>query len=162
MKSEQRKRINIGSWRSEDGEQKPRWRDRQQAERSEDDRKEVNKDPKKIAISHYHRIKKPWIILPYGAYYNKEILTAKSGDILIFSDRIEREIEYLHPVKFNSSFTDYFCRKTYGITINRLKERWVIDLEFEGYNVQAIHEDRVMLVFLKEIPQEEPKKRKKK
>lgn len=96
--------------------------------------------------------------MPYGIYYNRELLKAKAGDILIFCDRVEREIEYLTPIKAETSFTNYLCRKTYQTSFAQLRERWKANLEFEGYNIRAINEDRVMLIFLKEIPQEEPKK----
>lgn len=95
-------------------------------------------------------------------YYNREILEAKEGDILLFSDRVEREIEYLTPIRTKSSYTNYLCKKTYQTSFTSLRERWKANLEFEGYNIKAIDEDRVMLIYLKEIPQEEPKKRKKK
>lgn len=83
-------------------------------------------------------------------YYNREILDAKEGDILLFSDRIEREIEYLTPIKAKSSYTNYLCKKTYQTSFKTLKERWKANLEFEGYNIKAIDENRVMLIYLKE------------
>lgn len=94
-------------------------------------------------------------------YYNKELLSAQKGDILLFSDRVEREIEYLTPIKAQSSYTDFLCRKTYQTNFKTLRERWKANLEFEGYNIQAIEQERVMLIYLKEIPlQEEKPKRK--
>lgn len=105
---------------------------------------------KVISISHYHRMRKPWILLPYSEYYNSELLTAKEGDVLLFSDGKEREIEYLTPVKSQSSFTDYLCRKTYGVSLIKTKERWKANIEFEGYNIRVVNQDRLMLIFLKE------------
>lgn len=99
--------------------------------------------------------------MPYGTYYNRELLTAKEGDKLLFSDRVEREIEYLCPVKAQSSFTNYLCRKTYGVRFTQLRERWKANLEFEGYNIKAVHEDKVLLIFLKEIEEECKSKKKK-
>lgn len=94
-------------------------------------------------------------------YYNRELLTAQKGDILLFSDKIEREIEYLTPIKAETSYTNFLCRKTYQTSFKTLKERWKANLEFEGYNMQAINADRVMLIYLKEITEpEEPKKKK--
>lgn len=116
--------------------------------------KSEERKPKKIVISHYHRMRQPWIILPFGMYYNKELLTAKKGDILLFSDKVEREIEYLTPIKAHSSYTDFLCRKTYGVGYGKIKERWQANIEFEGYNVQAINKDRVMLIYLKEMNNE--------
>lgn len=94
-------------------------------------------------------------------YYNSGLLQARKGDILLFSDRMEREIEYLSPIKAKSGLTDYFCRKTYGIGMKLLKERWKVNLEFEGYNIKAINEDRVMLIFLKELEEEKNERGKK-
>lgn len=94
-------------------------------------------------------------------YYNREILEAQIGDILLFSDRVEREIEFITPIKAETSFTNYLCRKTYHTTFKALREQWKTNLEFEGYNIKAVYDDKVMLIFLKEIPQEEPKKKKK-
>lgn len=85
-------------------------------------------------------------------------MTAKEGDILLFSDRVEREIEFLTPIKAEASFTDYLCKKTYKIGFKTLKERWKVTLEFEGYNIKAINEDRVMLIFLKETEETEASK----
>lgn len=90
-------------------------------------------------------------------YFNRELLTAQKGDILVFIDRTEREIEYITPVKFNAGLTDYLSRKTYSVGINTMKERWKVNLEFEGYNIDAIEKNRVMLIFLKE--QEECKEK---
>lgn len=130
-------------------------------ERNEDDQEEVERKPKKIPISQIYQIRQPWIILPYGLYYNRELLEAQEGDIILFSDRVEREIEFITPIKMYASYTNFLCRKTYGVGIMRMKERWNVNLEFEGYNLQAINDDRVMLIYLKEIPkQEEPKKKK--
>lgn len=106
--------------------------------------------PKKISISHYHRMLKPWIILPYGMYYNKELMEAREGDILLFTDGFEREIEYITPVRTHTSYTNYLCRKTYGVGLSRIKERWRANIEFEGHNINAITQDRVMLIYLKE------------
>ena len=94
-------------------------------------------------------------------YYNAELLTANKGDKLLFSDRVEREIEYLTPIKANTSYTNFLCRKTYQTSFAQLRERWKTNLEFEGYNIKAVNEDRVMLIYLKEIPEEKPKNRKK-
>lgn len=167
MKKNQRsERKYLGSWRLEDGERKNK-RSPQSLERNEEGHekterkantiekghKSTDKGHKTIPISHYHRICKPWIILPYGMYYNRELLTAKEGDILLFSDRVEREIEYLTPIKAETSYTNYLCKKTYQTSFAQLRERWKANLEFEGYNIQAINKDRVMLIYLKEEPE---------
>lgn len=99
--------------------------------------------------------------MPYGIYYNRELLEAKEGDILLFSDKIEREIEFITPIKMHASYTNYLCKKTYKVGITQLKERWKANLEFEGYNIKAINEDRVMLIYLKELPTQEEKHKKK-
>lgn len=156
MKKEQQRKTNIGSWRKQHGEPTPQWRN-QKGREADLPKTERNETPKTIAISHYHRICKPWIILPYGVFYNKELLTARKGDILLFSDKVEREIEYLTPIKSETSFTDYLCRKTYQTGFKTLRERWKVNLEFEGYNINAIDKNRVMLIFLKE--EENGKKR---
>lgn len=148
MRKRKTKETHTGSWRLQTGEPTAQWREQQ---KSEEDHEKIERKAKTIPISHYHRIRKPWIILPYGLYYNKELLEARQGDILLFSDKVEREIEYMTPIKFESSFTDYLCRKTYGVRLSKIKERWKANIEFEGYNIKAINEDRVLLIFLKEI-----------
>ena len=102
-------------------------------------------------------MRKPLIILPFGIYYNKELLEATEGDILLFTDRIEREIEYITPIRANTSYTDFLCKKTYATNFARLKEKWKANIEFEGYNIKAVHEDKVLLIYLKEIPKQEEK-----
>lgn len=93
-------------------------------------------------------------------YYNREILEAKAGDILLFSDRVEREIEFLTPIRTNTSYTDFLCKKTYHVNFKTLKERWKANIEFEGYNINAIDADRVMLIYLKEEECKETKRAK--
>lgn len=114
---------------------------------------------KVIPIAHYHILRQPWIILPYGMYYNAELLEAREGDVLLFSDGVEREIEYITPIKSQSSFTDFFCRKTYGVSLKRIKERWKHIVEIQGHNEKILDPTKVILIFLKEIPKEEPKKK---
>lgn len=107
-------------------------------------------ESKKIAIAHYHQIRKDWIILPYGAYYNKELLQARIGDIILFSDKVEREIEYITPIKTHAGLTDFLCLKTYGVGLNRIKERWKRNVECMGHKWEVIEQDRVLLIYLKE------------
>lgn len=76
---------------------------------------------------------------------------------MLFTDMAEREIEYLTPIKAETSFTDYLCKKTYKSNFKKLRELWRVNLEFEGYNINAVNKDRVMLIFLKEIPTQEKK-----
>lgn len=147
--SQSRKKIKesrIGSWRLEDGEQSQEWRNR--ARGSEVDLPRIK--PKKIAIYHNHQIRKDWIILPYGLYYNSELLQARTGDIILFSDKIEREIEYITPIKTHAGLTDFLCIKTYGVGLNRIKERWKRNVECMGHKWEVIEQERVMLIYLKE------------
>lgn len=106
--------------------------------------------PKVISISHYHRMCKPWILLPFGIYYNRELQSARKGDILLFSDGKRREIEYITPVKIQSSFTDYFCYKTYRSKLRNIIERWNGNAIMEGHTPEVIDKERCLLIFLKE------------
>lgn len=81
---------------------------------------------------------------------------AREGDVILFSDKKEREIDYITPIKAQSSFTDYLCRKTYGVSLSRIKERWKTNVEFEGHNISVLDKERVMLIFLKEESKDEP------
>lgn len=80
---------------------------------------------------------------------------------MLFSDREEREIEYITPIRMHTSYTNYLCKKTYGVGIMKLKERWKANIEFDGYNIKAINEDRVMLIYLKELTKEPQKNERK-
>lgn len=145
------KESQIGSWRLADGEQSQGWRNQKLASEADLPRTE----PKKIAISHYHQIRKDWIILPYGMYYNSELLKARIGDIILFSDKIEREIEYITPIKTHAGLTDFLCRKTYGVGLKRIKERWKMNVECVGHKWEVIEQDKVLLIYLKEQKHEQ-------
>ena len=103
-----------------------------------------------ISIAHYHQLRKPWILMPYGYYYNKELQTAREGDILLFSDGKRREIEYISPIKLQCGMTSYLCRKTYRVSLPKVIERWEFNATMEGHDTNVINKDRCLLIFLKE------------
>lgn len=106
--------------------------------------------PKVYSIAHESRMRKPWIIMPIGYYYNQELQKAKEGDILLFSDGKRREIEKIGVVPLKNWLTGYMCRKTYGIPLKGAWNKWKTNATFDGYGESALSRDECLLIFLKE------------
>lgn len=107
-------------------------------------------EPKVISIAHEATMRKNYILMPFGYYYNQELQKAKIGDILLFSDGKRREIEYISVINLKSGLTDYLCRKTYVANIKTVIRKWEVNAEFQGYRQASFHRDRCLLIFLKE------------
>lgn len=107
-------------------------------------------EPKVISIAHEATMRKNYILMPFGYYYNQELLKAKIGDILLFSDDKRREIEYISVINLKSGLTDYLCRKTYIANIKIVIRKWEANAEFQGYGQASFNRDRCLLIFLKE------------
>lgn len=107
---------------------------------------------KVYSIAHESRMRKPWIIMPVGRYYNRELRNAKIGDILLFSDGKRREIEKIGIVPIKNWLTDYLCRKTYIAPLSVVAKRWDGNAEVEGYGHGSVSREECLLIFLKELP----------
>lgn len=105
---------------------------------------------KTISIFHYHTMRKPWIIMPIGRYYNQELRNARAGDVLLFSDGKRREIEKIGIVPIKNWLTDYLCRKTYIAPLSVVAKRWDGNAEIEGYGHGSVSRNECLLIFLKE------------
>lgn len=105
---------------------------------------------KVISIMHQSTMRKPWILMPIGFYYNRELQNAKKGDVILFSDGKRREIEYVSIIPINSGLTDYLCRKTYVGNMQVVMRRWKMNAIFEGHNEKVYSHDECLLIFLKE------------
>lgn len=106
--------------------------------------------PKVHSIAHESRMRKPWIIMPIGYYYNQDLQKAQEGDILLFSDGKRREIEKIGIVPLRNWLTGYLCRKTYGIPLKGAWNKWKANATFDGYGEAALSRDECLLIFLKE------------
>ena len=111
----------------------------------------VDSEPKVISIAHESTMRKNYILMPFGYYYNQELLKAKIGDILLFSDDKRREIEYVAVINLKSGLTDYLCRKTYVANIKTVIRKWEANAEFQGYGQVSFNRNRCLLIYLKEI-----------
>lgn len=112
-------------------------------------------ESKTISIFHYHTMRKPWIIMPIGRFYNRELRNARIGDVLLFSDGKRREIEKIGVVPLKNWLTDYLCRKTYISPLTVVAKRWDGNAEVEGYGYGSVSRDECLLIFLKESPSKE-------
>lgn len=110
----------------------------------------VASEPKVISIAHDATMRKDYILMPFGYYYNQELQKANIGDILLFSDGKRREIEYISVINLKSGLTDYLCRKTYVANIKTVIRKWEINAEFQGYGQASFHRHKCLLIFLKE------------
>lgn len=107
--------------------------------------------PKKvISIMHQSTMRKPWILMPIGYHYNRDLQNAKQGDVLLFSDGKRMEIDYKTIVPIINGLTDYLCRQTYVGGMQNVMRRWKMNAVFEGHNERVYSHDECLLIFLKE------------
>lgn len=111
-------------------------------------------EPKVISIMHQSTMRKPWILMPIGYYYNRDLQNAKQGDVLLFSDGKRREIAYKTIVPIINGLTDYLCRQTYVCGMQNVMRRWKMNAVFEGHNERVYSHDECLLIFLKESDSE--------
>lgn len=94
------------------------------------------------------------IILPIGAYYNREIQRIRVGDIVKFNDNVERVVEFSVYMPIKHSLTEYLCRKTYIGGMDIVRSRWESNAIIDGYARDAIDTDKCLMIFFKEAKDE--------
>lgn len=108
------------------------------------------REPKVFSIFHDSMMRKPWILLPIGTFYNRELQEAKEGDIILFSDGKRKEIEYASVIPLKNSLTGYLCKKTYIAGLPIVMRRWDMNAEFENYGHGSVSRDECLIIFFKE------------
>lgn len=108
------------------------------------------REPKVFSIFHDTTMRKPWILLPIGTYYNRELQDAKEGDFILFSDGKRKEIEYVNIIPLNNSLIGYLCKKTYIARLPIVMKRWEMNAEIEGYGHGSVSRDECLIIFFKE------------
>lgn len=113
--------------------------------------------PKKINV--YHGVpsaERPFAILPLGAYFNKEIREAHSGDIVTFwTDYLheDREIIRMAEVDTKSAVFNLLVQNIYGSTMTAAKLfiRWRAWCLREGYGANGYDKNKALLIEVGEV-----------
>ena len=107
-------------------------------------------DKKALFKPHHSEPEKPfldYILLPYGAYYDKTrgILDAKKGDILRFFNGPEYPIDTVQLLP-SDKFCDILCRMRYGVKYEVAFRKWLTYARMEGHGKDILSKDYCILV----------------
>ena len=88
-----------------------------------------------------------YILLPYGAFYEKtkRLLDAKPGDTLRFFNGPDRPIDKVMLIPCDS-LCDYLCLMRYGIDWSKALERWTRYARLEGHAKGILSTEQCILV----------------
>ena len=89
-----------------------------------------------------------YILLPYGAFYEKttEIAKAKNGDILRFFNGPEVKIHAVRKIK-QDALCDLLCYMRYGVSWRVAFSKWQKYALMEGYGHNALSKQECLIVF---------------
>lgn len=89
-----------------------------------------------------------FILLPYGAFYDKTkaFVEAKTGDILRFFNGPEYRIESVALIKCDK-VCDLLCRMRYGISWEAAFRKWQSYAVLEGNGKDILSKEECFLVF---------------
>ncbi len=103
---------------------------------------------------------KPYTLLPWGLYCNRELQSARNGDILEFQTdwRIDRRrLVRKCKVEVNSGVFTFLLKSLYGERTRweDVRKRWEAECIIEGLGRDAFSETEVMLIEVEEIKEDE-------
>lgn len=94
---------------------------------------------------------KPYMLLPFGMYCNKELQSAKKGDEILFQPNWEpepRRLIRMCRVPVNSSFFVFIMKSLYGkfCRWEDLQKKWDAECLLEGLGHRAFNEREVLMI----------------
>ena len=89
-----------------------------------------------------------YILLPYGAYYDKTagFLKAEPGDIVRFFNGPDKRIEKVMLIKCDD-LCNFLSKMRYGISFDKALVRYRMYARMEGYAKDAISDKQCIIVF---------------
>lgn len=115
------------------------------------------KKVRKVNVHHgVPSAERPFAILPVGAYINKELQEAHSGDIVTFwTDYLheDREIVRMAEIDTKSAVFSLLVQNIYGstMTVSKLFIRWRAWCLREGYGANGYDKHKALLIEVREI-----------
>lgn len=99
----------------------------------------------------YHWLPTPnvgLILLPFGEYYNRNLLTLRRGDYIQFQDEQRNMHGFLSLCRLDirTSVTGLLCGYIYGISVSDMVTRWKNTAVIEGYSKLAVSSDKCLLM----------------
>lgn len=88
-----------------------------------------------------------YILLPYGAYYDKTnvLLNANPGDTLRFFNGPDVMIDSVTLISCDS-ICDFLCKMRYGITWDMAFAKWLSYARMEGHGKEILSTEKCILV----------------
>ena len=95
------------------------------------------------------------ILLPFGEYYNRKLLTLRRGDYIQFQNEQRNMHGFLSLCKLDlrTSAAGLLCDYIYGISVRDMVMRWKNTAVIEGYTKLAVNSDKCLLMSYQMYPQ---------
>lgn len=101
-----------------------------------------------------------FILLPVGYSYNRDLLKAKRGDIIEFTEGVKYRIIKTGTINTKSQAAEALCYIRYGISLLRAIQIWKQRANVLGYGRNAIDEDEcIILTYGEEVAKPRRKNR---
>lgn len=95
--------------------------------------------------------KMDYALLPIGYSYNRDIMEAKQGDWIRFSNGNSYKIFAIRKVKIASALADILAQMRYGVTIKKMVSIWQRDAIILGHGKSVVSlEECIFLTYNKE------------
>lgn len=106
------------------------------------------------------KVSKPYAVLPFGLYCNRELQNAQIGDVVEFCvdwRRDKRRLVRKCKVEVQSSVFTFLMKSLYGerMTWVELSKRWRAECIVKGLGRDAFSEKECLLIEVEEIKKEE-------
>lgn len=96
-----------------------------------------------------------YIIRPLGYRFNKDLKTARKGDVLRFADGSSAWIYKVAVLNIGSAIADCLCRALYGFGALEILKIWQDALRAAKKDVRLISESECLIVFYEDKQDEE-------
>lgn len=85
-------------------------------------------------------------LFPFGVRYNKELLTLRKGDYIMFSSGEEHEVVSVSIMGLNTAVAEQMCRYIYGVPLSKVVSQWGNNAVLEGYPREAVSTDQCLMI----------------
>lgn len=88
-----------------------------------------------------------YIMLPDGYWLNRDVKTAKRGDIIEFNDGSERYFFSCSRICINSSIANNLCHKRYRFGISKMLSIWRDMMVASRKDIKGLNQEECLVVF---------------
>lgn len=87
-----------------------------------------------------------YILHPIGYSYNRDVLEAKKGDTISFSDGNSYKVFAVRRIRLTSALADILAQMRYGVTIKKMLQIWQQDAMMLGHGRSVVSLDECIFI----------------